>query len=245
MRSFICFIFLFTLAFSKEARAKGDTTSTNSLRLDTRYEALYATKNRVHQSIWLRHTLLAPLDAEVTIRSTTTTTHPLDTLSFRVGLVYKPMSFLTLQTGWSQHAHFADSFGRTSLSGIALLHTPQWSHFNLFMGAGWYKQFARLSASSVLPILDASVDHDFWLLFLGAEVTLSSEWKSHLYLSNWESIEIYNLHNPFAEVALRWTGFKPFEIQGYFRYQVFLGFGRRDSLTFGVALNVPLSNANL
>jgi hypothetical protein len=96
----------------------------------------------------------------------------------------------------------------------------------------------RVSARSWLPVVYGSdfSETDLAIRF-DLAIQWSEQWSSEVWLGTFDELEVFNLHNPFLQIALYrkaiWENVDGF---AFGRYQILLGFGLVDNWTTGVGV---------
>ena len=133
--------------------------------------------------------------------------------------------------------HFLSS--TTAQSHVLLLASSTLSPFNfltLIFQGGWYRRYVKLNKPYFLfSFTEPSyTQHDF-ALNIGANYRWNDQISSQFNVATFEELTVYNLNNPYIQGLV---SFAPESKQTlwsiYTRYRLLLGFGRMNSLTFGI-----------
>jgi hypothetical protein len=134
------------------------------------------------------------------------------------------------------HQYFVkDIFSQTVAFLFLESRLPLSSYLDFFTGFGWYERLYNLN--SPLPGLSGSRDHDI-AAALGFTFRVSS-FNSILLISTYDGFDAFNLNHPFASLKLEYD----MDAYRFFlesRYQVLLGFGRLDNISFGAGVVAAL-----
>lgn len=166
-----------------------------------------------------------------------------DSLHYKLGTTYAPLPFLFFDFGLFHVQRFRGTNATSHLWGQARLEGGLFDSVRGFFALGWYERFTRLDKTWVVPTFRGDVrEHDFTVAF-GLQAALTREWELRASLATFDTLEIYNLNHPYVELRSIHQFLGPATVEAYGRYQVLLGFGRWDNLTFGVAFRVAIPEA--
>ncbi|MFM8269954.1 MAG: hypothetical protein ACKN9V_07175 [Pseudomonadota bacterium] len=168
-------------------------------------------------------------------------TKDVEGLIYRFDLTLEPTSWFGFFLKGAQRTHFPEGLSRTSLLGLATIQVSPWNLFSFFFSAGWYKRWTVLTHSSLIPFSNpASFSQYDWATEIGIRTTLTKDLSGLFRIATFDPWDVYNLNHPFIESAFTWG---PAESKSKwiatFRYQLLLGFGRLDRLTFGLSYLLP------
>lgn len=159
-----------------------------------------------------------------------------DSLHYQLGATFTPVSFIVLETGLFHAQRFRALHATSHLWAQAKCQSPSLSIFKGFISLGWYERWTRFDKVWAIPTFQGDVhEHDF-TFSLGLNAAVTPSWELSATLATWDAVEIFNLTHPFIELRSSHPFHGSASIDFYSRYQVLLGFGRLDSLAFGVIL---------
>jgi len=161
----------------------------------------------------------------------------LEGLNYRFEATATPVPWLSFIIRGSQRAQFPEAFSRTSFLGLTKLQVSPWKEFSFFASFGFYKRWIVLDHANLIPFVNqSSFSQDDFATELGFTSTLSSNLTSLLKVATYDPWEVYNLNNPFVETSFYFGAPEAtHKWLATFRYQLLLGFGRLDRMTFGLA----------
>jgi len=166
-----------------------------------------------------------------------------ESVSYRAQLEIPLLTWFSLGFRGAHRFQIPETFSRTTFLGFVQVDSPRLGPIAFRFLGGWYKRFAFLERASVIPFAGSLnfSQHDFALdIGLISYLTQNIHWQ--VKVATFDELEVYNLNHPFVESAFFWVN--P-ETQGTwaatFRYQLSLGFGRLDRLSFGLSYTTPQS----
>ena len=221
--------------------AQGASAAERSLELDLRYLNQRTQKDSIAQSVIFQQSLYSWLDLTAGARFWQDRS-ALDGLSLLGQLRVAPVPWAGTLLRVVQVNRLSESTTGTVLLGALDLRGEFFRGFGGYATIGYYKVFQSLGKNVPLPTFSnvSFTDEDLATEF-GLWVRPASDWLAKAGIGTYEVIEVYNLNNPFVETRFEHVaGEENWLAAAFVRYQLLLGFGRSDTLTFGVALRRQL-----
>jgi hypothetical protein len=208
-----------------------------SFDLSTRYHADTTYLNTVDGAALLNYPLSDALEFGAGTRATVSRSD-LEAIEYKAEIAVPFAGFLRPSVRLQQDYRLADTLSVSHLLFALQFEARPFAGVRLFVTPAWYKRFTHLNKVVFLPILRNSyTEHDF-AGAIGLEVE-TTDWRFLAEAATFEEISVYNLNNPFAEIrvghpiaGIDWSLFS--------RYQILLGFGRLDRLSFGLGLHLGI-----
>ena len=206
--------------------------------LDGRYDIENSQRDLSHITATFEPSPLVGLNFQGIARLSTSL-KDLETLGYGVSASLPLFSFFELSTRLSNENWLNSTTSMSHLIFLAQLKINLFSSLDFFFTGGWYKRFVKLNKPYLLPNLVGSdfTEHDF-AVALGTQIYWNSQVSTLFKVATFEELSVYNLNNPFVQAQIN---FAPDTKSGtwslYSRYRLLLGFGRMDSLTFGLSYN--------
>lgn len=150
----------------------------------------------------------------------------------------EPVSFFHALVRLQQTARLGQS-GSTSAIAVGGLCVP--THSVTFCAEfGVLRRLWQLAGTAWLPLVySTSVSEWDAVAQLYWRFRWSERWWTAVQLASYESVEIYNIHNPFLQVTVgRIELLENVDVMGFGRYQVVLGFGTLGTWTTGIGLEL-------
>lgn len=149
------------------------------------------------------------------------------------------LSFLELDFQLAQEYLFPESVSQSNFLLFGRLRTPRILGNSLFVSAGWYKRYVLLKGITlpIIPLRSSYSEHDF-AFELGIQLLEETHYIAILKAATFDSLEVFNLNNPYGEVEVGMKMSDKFSFSLVGRYQLLLGFGRRDRFSLGLHLTI-------
>ncbi|NBT59795.1 hypothetical protein EBT16_13525 [bacterium] len=148
---------------------------------------------------------------------------------------FRATSWLSFLVRGSHRSQIRDTFSRTSVFGLGRIRALSGRPISFFASGGWYHRWVYLEQAHLFPGLHpTSFAQNDLVVELGVTLPMSASVDGLLRLATFDTWEVYNLNNPFVESSfLIGDKNKSEKWLATLRYQLLLGFGRLDRLTFG------------
>ncbi|MBI1861266.1 MAG: hypothetical protein HYR96_10150 [Deltaproteobacteria bacterium] len=162
-----------------------------------------------------------------------------DRMEYMGALDFTPVpwvSWVKIHFRLNQQAILSIGSGATDVMVSFRVEPYPFSFLGLYAEGGWFERWVALTATPLLPAISAQSmhDHDFAVRF-GLNILPVSWLRFTLSIGTIEEVLVYNFNNPFAE--LRTTYMTPtWDIFGFGRYKLLLGFGQLDEFAAGVGV---------
>jgi len=147
---------------------------------------------------------------------------------------FNPLPWTSLSLRLSHRMNLPETFSRTSLLFTTRMEGNLTSYLKFFGLIGWYKRFTQLRQAQAIPTFTqvSFSEHDF-ATEVGFNAAFSPRFEWTAKIATFDEVDTFNLNNPFVESTFV---FSPEEGNSRWlaslRYQILLGFGRLDRLTF-------------
>ena len=213
--------------------------STHELYFGAQLNQENSYRDTLNPSVDYRHNPLAWLEMK-TGAGLLFSTQDLESFNYRFEIIAQPSPWLSFLVRGSQRAQLPESFSRTCLLGLVQLQASLGTDFLLFASGGFYQRWVFLNQAHLFPFgsgLSFS-QYDF-ATELGFAYPISSTLRGLMKIATFDPWEVYNLNNPFVETSFYFS--RPEASSKWlatFRYQLLLGFGRLDRLTFGLTYGI-------
>lgn len=169
-----------------------------------------------------------------------TSSKDLETFAYSLQASLPLLFFFELSARLSNENWLNSTTAQTHFLFLANLKLSPISFWNIFAGGGWYKRNVRLNKPYLAPTVTGSSysEHDFAVSF-GTELLWSESIKTLVKVATFEELSVYNLNNPFIQAQITYsTNPESWKWTLYSRYRLLLGFGRMDSFTAGINLEL-------
>jgi hypothetical protein len=218
----------------------GFADTEENLRLEVRYGAFTSRANQLDQTLLYSRKLTPWLLGEVGAR-VGEIAWGIQTIEYKGDLEVPITDFASVSLRLAHSWYPISGAGSTHLLFRGNLHCEVTSWFSLFGSFGWYERFAGLGGITVTPRLwRDTADHDFAMM-AGGELRVSETIGLVGSLATFESINTFNLNNPYLQAAVKYGSRDDFgELYAFTRYRLLLGFGRMDEFMIGVGLKLRL-----
>ncbi len=225
-----CFLFCFLVSlslFASHLSLDGRVEVQNTFRDLTTFTALYNPDPvlGVHFKIGAR---------------LSNSTRDLEVFSYALTASLPLFSFFETSVRLSNENLLNSTTAQTHWLFLAKLNLTPFSFWKFFIHGGWYKRNVRLNKPYLLPSIVGSSfsEHDFAVDF-GTEILWNESISSLIKVSTFEEISVYNLNNPFIQGQVSYSAYPTsWKWTLYSRYRLLLGFGRMDSFTAGINLEL-------
>ncbi|MCB0419287.1 MAG: hypothetical protein KDD39_16695, partial [Bdellovibrionales bacterium] len=157
-----------------------------------------------------------------------------------------PLSFLTTSLRLAHATNLTSASTTSELLVRGEFHFTVLDHLYFFLGAGWAARPTRFGDTSPTPnFFNAQLADPTWAAELGLELRDLSGFGARLSFGNIDTLETYNLNNPFFELGVSLHP-KRSSVKYYLfsRYKVLLGFGRLDEFLLGFRLDWLLTRSS-
>jgi hypothetical protein len=167
-----------------------------------------------------------------------------DSFDYKVDFTIQYFNILETTVRLSEINSLIDQTGTTTLFIIESLRLEPFTDTGMFASFGWYQRYTTLSGAPIFPGFSGQglVDCDF-LAQIGFKFKLPANFYTSVRLANFESIDVFNLNNPFAEVRVDYQKSpESWKWSLWSRYRVLLGFGQLNELMFAAGVSIPLTD---
>lgn len=227
LKLFFCVLLISPILFGGQLNLDGRFEAQNTSRDLTTFTALYSPE----PILGFRWTGSGRLS---------NSTRDLETLAYGLGAALPLLSFFEISARLSNESWLNSTTAQTHFLFLGNFSVSPFSFWNFFVCGGWYKRNVRLNKPYLIPTLAGSSysEHDFAVSF-GTELSWNESLKTLVKVATFEELSVYNLNNPFIQGQFTYspspTGWK---WTLYSRYRLLLGFGRMDSFTTGLNLEL-------
>jgi hypothetical protein len=160
------------------------------------------------------------------------TNRGLETLSYSLQGAYRPVSWIGFHARLVHRDQLRyDNTSSTVFASLRLgCRFPRFLSY--FIEGGAYFRSLNTESRSLVPRFSGTPEK-FWAVAIGLAIHPTETFRIGAQLSTIETLDIYNLANPYIEtdgefrISPTWFG------RPYFRYQTLIGFGRLDAFTIG------------
>ena len=233
---------LFLLCLS--ARAEIPDAPPGDLRMDFRFEQSPSYDDKIDETLQYRHRLKPWLEVEGALRMAQTLVK-LQAIQYKAQADFPLLSFFSLSSRFTQSSFISPGFSTTQLGLVANFNVPLLPGWRWYLSAGYFFRFAHLQNALPVPFIDSSFMERHWMALVGTSIALSEHWKLHGWAATYESLDIFNFHNPYGALSVHYRPKGNWEYIAYARHRILLGFGRRDAFMAGVGLMIPLDSLNV
>lgn len=162
-------------------------------------------------------------------------------VDYSINGAYSPWSWLVL-TGRVLHRNrlIDPSSSSSFFTSVRLQGRAPW-FLSYFFEVGGYIRSHNVSANAFLPVVSGNFTEMFYALNLGLALHPSENWQIRATASTIELVDVYNLNNPYFELATVFRADQTWTGTAYARYQMLLGFGLYDAWVFGFQATIPLN----
>jgi hypothetical protein len=137
-------------------------------------------------------------------------------------------SFLGFALRLNQTNRLPTTTATSTLSGRIEAQVPGYWFFASF---GILFRFHSLQRALLFPTFFGSDYQEYdYLASIGFRIPFIYQSRIQITLSSWEELDVYNIHNPYLEIAWMKDA-----LTVYVRYHTLLGFGRNSALAVGVS----------
>lgn len=159
-----------------------------------------------------------------------------DRLEYAAMVSYSPIAWLSANARIVQRSLLSSGTGTSEALLTGRIDAPLLSFFEAFLEFGWFERWLHLRSIPVLPaISEVSLrDRDLAARF-GIHILPVRQLRLTSSVGTIEDIIVFNLNNPFMELRASWRN-AGWELYGFARYKLLLGFGRLDELCIGLGL---------
>lgn len=221
--------------------ASGAFASDSNLELDLRYLNQRTQTDTFAQTLLYRQSVYSWMELQAGARFWEARSF-LDGVSYMGQARLAPVPWAGVVLRLEQIDRLSDSTTGTVLLGTIDLRGEFFHGFGGYAAFGYYKVFHSLSQSIPVPTFSSIsfTDEDLATEF-GLWGTPVRDWLVKVGVGTYEEVDVYNLNNPFVELRVETVlGSGEWSAGAFGRYQLLLGFGRSDNLTFGVGLRHAL-----
>ncbi len=205
----------------------------DDVRFDVRYASEVTRDNLFDETVEYQKPLLPWLKGDAAVRLSESF-FAIRTFEYKAEGEVPVTSFLGAHLRLNTVSYLPEGMGSTQLL-FYLRGQTSVGPVSLHLSLGFWERFISITSIPILVTFSRSYpDSDFAVDF-GVHVQLTPRIGIETNLATFESIDVFNLHNPFVLLSADYTPKdKPWKVFLYARDRILLGFGRRDELLFGL-----------
>lgn len=231
--------YLLLMMVAMSALAEVPNPTPDELRLDFRFEQSPSFDDKIDQTAQYRHRFTPWLEVEGALRMSQTLIK-LQGVQYKLQADFPILSFFSLSSRLTQSSFISPGFSTTHAAFLGSFDVPILNGWHFLLSGGYYFRFIHLQNALPVPFFDSSFSERHWMALIGTSIGLSDRLKLYGWIASYESLDIFNFHNPYGSLSVHYRPHDGWEYMIYARHRILLGFGRRDAFLAGVGMMIPI-----